>query len=164
MKQTIKTAANKESEELIKKHYLLEAYSMLSEGGKSLDDDPNLIEDNKLPSPKNEEAEEVDYFVNKGEMKRYKTKSGMYNGYPCTWIMQVTKKGFEAVMDKKYLKEAEDLNYKDTQLLLGQLQIKEIKNNRMYAIIGALGGSILTIIADTYGKDILTAIQRLLNK
>lgn len=134
MNEQVKTTDNKESQELLKKHYLLEAYSTLSEGGESLDNDPDLIEDNRLPSNKDEELEGVDYFIVKGEMKRYKTKTGMYKGSPCTWVMQVTQKGFEAIQDRKYLKAAEDLNSRNIKRQLEELELPRSKRYYLYDI------------------------------
>src|SRR6476620_10713230 len=146
--------AKKEDDKfLVRKHYTLVAYAEASKGTEPIND-PELIEDNTYPSSTNEHDRIIDSLVLNHEMNRYKTKNGMWKGFQCTWVLQVTSKGFKAIEDEKYLKEYDAQNDKNQERLLRRLQIKELKTKWIWAIIG-FGSGVLSALVTAYLLGVL---------
>jgi hypothetical protein len=117
---------NKTSEsKALLKHELLGAYFLSSSGITEINDDPNLIEDNSYIYPNDLNAKIEESLIVKGELKRYKTKTGVFKGYPADVVIQITKKGIEAYLDEKYFKEWLDEKLKKTSIDTNEAVIKQ---------------------------------------
>jgi len=109
------------------KHNLLGAYFFNSKDTDELND-PNLILDENPLYPK-DIWEQIDEELRiEGELRRYKTKNGIYKGVYIDWLIEITTKGRQSYITEKYLNE-----YKRNQKSIVQ-KMKDWKDSYWWAI------------------------------
>lgn len=74
----------------------------------------------------------------------------------------IEKQNASALVKKAIIFIEENGVYEDLQLEILKLQAKDFKNKARYSAVGAIGASILTLIA-THAKSILSYILRILH-
>jgi hypothetical protein len=96
---------NKDEQLAFLKHQILSIHFLHSSG---LDvsplNDPNLIPDNSYEYSNDIYTQAQESLVAKGEILRYKTLNGIYNGAPCPYVWRISKEGIMAYQDEKYTK------------------------------------------------------------